>query len=61
MSHSNHLSSRVALTSDNRSILRSEDNYDVPAAFRPERFLLDGKLDESVLDPDTVAFGFGRR
>ncbi|KAJ7607914.1 hypothetical protein FB45DRAFT_763854, partial [Roridomyces roridus] len=34
--------------------------YPDPYAFKPERFLLDGKLDPSVQWPD-AAFGFGRR
>ena len=29
--------------------------------FRPERFLKDGKIDPGALDPEDVAFGFGRR
>ncbi len=44
-----------------RSILHNEEHYPDPFVFRPERFLADGQLDETVLDPDVVAFGFGRR
>ena len=29
--------------------------------YRPERYLKDGKLNPDVIDPDSVAFGFGRR
>ena len=29
--------------------------------YQPERYLKDGKLDPDVMDPDSVAFGFGRR
>ncbi|KAH6908361.1 O-methylsterigmatocystin oxidoreductase [Coprinopsis sp. MPI-PUGE-AT-0042] len=32
-----------------------------PMEFRPERYLKDGQIDSSVLDPDAAAFGFGRR
>ena len=35
--------------------------YDDPDAFRPERFIRDGKLDPSVPDPISFVFGFGRR
>ncbi len=38
-----------------------EDDYPDPMAFRPERFLKEGKLDTSVRDPSQMAFGFGRR
>jgi hypothetical protein len=34
--------------------------YPDPFAFKPERFLLNGKLNPAVKAPD-VAFGFGRR
>jgi len=29
--------------------------------YRPERFLKDGKLNPDVMEPSSVAFGFGRR
>jgi hypothetical protein len=29
--------------------------------YQPERYLKDGKLNPDMLDPDSVAFGFGRR
>ncbi|KAF9546826.1 cytochrome P450 [Agrocybe pediades] len=29
--------------------------------FRPERFLKDGKLNPDIIDPATIAFGYGRR
>ncbi|KAJ7231653.1 cytochrome P450 [Mycena rebaudengoi] len=35
--------------------------YPDPYTFKPERFLLDGKLNPAVKDPDCAAFGFGRR
>ncbi|KAJ7828642.1 cytochrome P450 [Mycena leptocephala] len=35
--------------------------YPDPYAFKPERFLLDGKPNPAVKDPDCAAFGFGRR
>ncbi|KAI0718537.1 cytochrome P450 [Cerioporus squamosus] len=36
-------------------------HYADPEEFKPERFLKDGQLDHSVLDPSVMAFGYGRR
>lgn len=35
--------------------------YPNPGAFKPERFLREGKLNPAVMDPNIAAFGFGRR
>ncbi|KAJ6467947.1 cytochrome P450 [Mycena vitilis] len=43
------------------AILHDEDMYPDPHSFKPERFLLNGKLNTAIRDPETVAFGFGRR
>ncbi|RPD54269.1 cytochrome P450 [Lentinus tigrinus ALCF2SS1-6] len=40
---------------------RDPRHYTDPEEFRPERFLKDGQLDQSVLDPGLIAFGYGRR
>ncbi|KAJ7460270.1 cytochrome P450 [Mycena latifolia] len=42
------------------AILHDEVMYPEPHAFKPERFLTDGKPNPAVRDPD-AAFGFGRR
>ncbi|KAJ7044390.1 cytochrome P450 [Mycena alexandri] len=42
------------------AILHDKDMYPDPHSFKPERFLLDGKLNPAIRDPD-AAFGFGRR
>ncbi|KAK7018237.1 cytochrome P450 [Favolaschia claudopus] len=42
------------------AILHDERVYPNPHTFKPERFLLDGKLNPAVRVPD-IAFGFGRR
>ncbi|KAJ7454125.1 cytochrome P450 [Mycena latifolia] len=42
------------------AILHDEAMYPDPHAFKPERFLIDGKPNPTVRDPD-AAFGFGRR
>ncbi|KAI9058138.1 cytochrome P450 [Trametes sanguinea] len=41
--------------------LHDPDIYPEPEKFIPERFMKDGKLDNDVLDPSSLAFGFGRR
>ena len=46
---------------DSRSMLYNEDDYPDPSAFKPERFMKDGQLDENIRDPALIAFGFGRR
>ncbi|KAH6919329.1 cytochrome P450 [Coprinopsis sp. MPI-PUGE-AT-0042] len=43
------------------AISRDPIIYPNPYEFRPERFLKDGKIDPDVLDPNSYAFGFGRR
>ncbi|KAJ7658590.1 cytochrome P450 [Mycena rosella] len=43
------------------AILHDEDMYPDPHAFKPERFLLGGKLNPAVQGPEVAAFGFGRR
>ncbi|KAF7373039.1 Cytochrome P450 [Mycena sanguinolenta] len=44
------------------AMLHDESIYPDPHSFKPERFLLsDGKLNSAIRDPETVAFGFGRR
>ncbi|KAJ7147791.1 cytochrome P450 [Mycena crocata] len=43
------------------AIQNDEIMYPNPREFKPERFLLDGKLNPGVSDPEIVAFGFGRR
>ena len=44
-----------------RSILHDEEAYPDPFMFNPERFIKNGKLDLSIRDPVSAAFGFGRR
>ncbi|KAG2021151.1 cytochrome P450, variant 2 [Coprinopsis cinerea AmutBmut pab1-1] len=43
------------------AILHNPETYNNPFEFNPERFMRDGRINPDVLDPDTVAFGFGRR
>ncbi|KAF7354308.1 Cytochrome P450 [Mycena venus] len=43
------------------AILHDQNVYPDPDSFKPERFLLDGKVNPTVRDPDTAVFGFGRR
>ncbi|EMD38686.1 hypothetical protein CERSUDRAFT_105266 [Gelatoporia subvermispora B] len=44
-----------------RAILHNQDNYPEPSVFNPDRFMRDGDLNLDILDPASVAFGFGRR
>lgn len=38
------------------------DYPDPGESFKPERFIgKDGSIDSTILDPNTIAFGFGRR
>jgi cytochrome P450 len=41
--------------------LHDETHYPDSFSFKPERFIIDGKINPSVKDPLTAAFGFGRR
>lgn len=44
------------------SMMRDEKTFGAePLSFRPERFLKDGHIDRSVMDPRAAVFGFGRR
>jgi len=56
-----HIPKGALLFGNTWSILHDEEIYSNPHEFRPERFLKDGKLDPAVRDPNTAAFGFGRR
>ncbi|KAI0647812.1 CyP450 monooxygenase [Trametes meyenii] len=43
------------------AILHDPADYPEPEAFRPGRFIKDGRLNREIRDPASVAFGFGRR
>ena len=44
-----------------RAMLQNPEDYPEPERFNPDRFIKDGKLNREVRDPETIAFGFGRR
>ncbi|TBU42981.1 cytochrome P450 [Dichomitus squalens] len=52
---------RSAVVSNPWAYVRDPNLYEDPEAFRPERFLKDGKLDHNVQDPAAIVFGYGRR
>jgi cytochrome P450 len=35
--------------------------FDDPMIFKPERYLKNGRINKEILDPNDVAFGYGRR
>jgi len=43
------------------SILHDPKSYNNPMEYQPERYLKDGKLNSDMVDPASVAFGYGRR
>ena len=43
-----------------RSVLPDPKTFNNPMKYEPERYLKNGKLNPDVMDPDSVAFGFGR-
>ena len=42
-------------------VMNDEEVYPDPSAFKPERYLKDGKVDPSAKNPTFAAFGYGRR
>ena len=60
-SHFRRFSFKLSQTLFHRAMLNDERVYPEPHEFKPERYLKNGKLDNSVRDPMDIAFGFGRR
>ncbi|TFK23816.1 O-methylsterigmatocystin oxidoreductase [Coprinopsis marcescibilis] len=52
---------KTLIMANSWAILHDPDVFEDPFDFIPERYLKDGKIDPSVLDPEVAAFGFGRR
>ena len=44
-----------------RSIMHDPKHFSNPMEYQPERYLKDGRLNPDVMDPASVAFGYGRR
>lgn len=42
-------------------MLRDESLYPDPDTFNPDRFITEGKIDETVQNPRDMFFGFGKR
>ncbi|KAH8094866.1 cytochrome P450 98A3 [Cristinia sonorae] len=43
------------------AMMRDPEDYPEPDVFKPERFIKDGKINTDIRNPNTMAFGFGRR
>ncbi|KAH6917898.1 cytochrome P450 98A3 [Coprinopsis sp. MPI-PUGE-AT-0042] len=43
------------------AIMHDPEIFDEPFKFKPERYMKDGRLNPTVLDPEAATFGFGRR
>ncbi|KAG2018348.1 cytochrome P450 [Coprinopsis cinerea AmutBmut pab1-1] len=42
-------------------IMHDPELFEDPMSFKPERYIKNGRIDPTVLDPNDAAFGFGRR
>ncbi|KAJ6524368.1 cytochrome P450 [Mycena capillaripes] len=58
--HGYHLPAGSMILANTWALLHDETIYPDPHSFNPERFLLDGKPNYAIRDPE-VAFGYGRR
>lgn len=60
--HLSHSSCLIAVVETYRACMHDPDEYDSPDEFNPDRFVRDGKLDDTACHTvTTLAFGFGRR
>ncbi|KAH6910222.1 cytochrome P450 [Coprinopsis sp. MPI-PUGE-AT-0042] len=56
-----HIPAGTVILPNTWAIMHSSESFEEPFEFKPDRFMKDGKLDSSALDPDVAAFGYGRR
>ncbi|KAI0730576.1 cytochrome P450 [Earliella scabrosa] len=59
--HGYFIPAGTVLVPNTWACMHDPEAYDEPDAYRPERFLKDGKLDPTVRDPSKFVFGYGRR
>ncbi|RDX45842.1 cytochrome P450 [Lentinus brumalis] len=59
--HGYFIPAGTVLFANTWACMHDPEAYYEPKAFRPERFIRDGKLDPSVRDPADFVFGHGRR
>jgi cytochrome P450 len=56
-----HIPAKSVVVANQWAMLKDQRDYSEPHKFKPERFLRNGRLDDSVRDPMDIIFGFGRR
>ncbi|KAH6893666.1 cytochrome P450 [Coprinopsis sp. MPI-PUGE-AT-0042] len=57
-----HIPAKTTILANSWAVMHDPQNFDSPMEFMPERYLnTDGTLNNSVMEPEDAAFGYGRR